>query len=71
MKRTPEQDKKEQEAILKAEQILQDGGETGDLPGFEVDGVWICNPTTTENGFQEINPLEYYGQKYVDWYNSL
>jgi len=51
--------------------VLAIGGETGYLHGFEFDGIWICDPTTTENGMGTVDPKKYYGQKYIDWYNSL
>ena len=71
MKRTPELDQKEKEVVAIAEEILCTGGETGNLHGFVVEGVWICNPMTTENGMGTINPEEYYGEQYITWYNTL
>lgn len=71
MQRTAEKDQREKELILIAEKLLCEGVDTGNQPGFEFDGIWIINPTTSENGMETVNPEEYYGQKYVDWYNSL
>lgn len=38
------------------------------LYGFEYEGIEICNPYTTEEGFYQVeNPEAYYGQAYLDW----
>jgi len=71
MKRYKVQDEREMKAIKKAEYVVENGLETGDLHGFEFDGVWICNPHHDEQGYPLADPEAYYGELYVEWYNSL
>ena len=35
--------------------------------GFEWEGIWITDPTMSECGRFEVNPIEYYGEQY-EWY---
>ena len=32
--------------------------------GFEWEGIWITDPTMSECGRFEVNPIEYYGEQY-------
>ena len=33
---------------------------------FEYEGVWITNATLDETGRFEVNPVEYYGETYLN-----
>ena len=35
--------------------------------GFMFEGVFITDPTTDESNRFSVNPIEYYGQAYLDW----
>ena len=33
---------------------------------FEYEGTWITDPTLDETGRFEVNPIEYYGETYLN-----
>ena len=36
---------------------------------FEYEGVWITNPHYVETGRFKVNPVEYYGETYLNQLN--
>ena len=39
--------------------------------GFLFTGFWITDPTVSECGRFQVDPVTYYGKAYLDWKNSI
>lgn len=66
---TPSRDLAELMYIESYDKAMDDGGDY--LIAFEHDGIAIGNPYMESTGRFEVDPIEEYGDKYVNWYNSL
>lgn len=51
------------------DKAMEDGGNY--LEAFEHEGMSIGNPYMESTGRFDVDPVEEYGDKYVNWYNSL
>lgn len=52
--------------------MYDDGGMGMEIPIYEEDcfefqGVWIVDPTVSECMRFKVDPIEYYGEAYINW----
>lgn len=62
-------DLRESSFIYENDKLCMDGLEYSEA--FEHDGIAIYNPYTDSTGRFEVDAIEEYGDKYINWYNSL